>query len=193
MTAERQLLDEPNVIADQIAADAMQYLSDVNSGYMSVLRCIAKARRAAAADTEQTFDPEAGQPTPEQLESLEDPDADRLGRLMAMSRNVNEYRAFVAETPFLDHQVQPFMDILDCIDFGMPNNGEELREAVELVVGGAFAEMPPGYGKTLDIVFGCKAVGVGRPPAKNENARPIRALVLVPSRRVRDQTIGRKN
>lgn len=180
-----------------IAHEIQQHLQDTELAYSATLRQLAKARlqdRHEATANERVFNTATWQPNIERIAQDPDPQAQRLARHLFISRSVAQFDPTNPNLPFYEHQVDPFRLILNFLaGYRRPKNSVELRTQVSDIIDGGFAKMPPGFGKTLDIIFGCVAAGVGkRLPGAENDSRPIRGLCLVPTRRILHQTVGEK-
>lgn len=166
-----------------ILAEPLLAMRESTLTYGAVLRVIATARHQERTSHDD-FDPNVWSLTKEDCASSELPMAHRITRMVHMSNQVKKYTADLSDKGLWSHQIEPFKSIVEHFII----EPDDIRTKVPELSSGALAVMPPGFGKTLQMVRTAQAIGCGEPaPALDA---PIRALVLVPSRRIRDQTIG---
>lgn len=180
-----------------IGDEIQERLQETELAYSATLRQLAKARlhdRREAAANGHDFNTASWQPNAEHIAQDPDPRAQRLARHLFISRNVAQFDPTNPNLPFYEHQVDPFRLILNFLSgYRRPKDSAELHTQISDIINGGFAKLPPGFGKTLDIIFGSVAAGVGqRLPGSEDSARPIRSLCLVPTRRILHQTVGEK-
>jgi superfamily II DNA or RNA helicase len=183
--------------AERLVAEAEAYLQELNTSYQTTLGTLAVARHTDRQESANFVEP--WEPSVRTLEALAQqhsetersyPTAERLARILTMSKNAEAYKTRIEDLGLLDHQVEPFGLILDYLSVGATGRRKSVHDAVRDVVGGAYAELPPGFGKTALMAHTALALGIGTRPNDNPETRELRALVLVPSRRILDQTVG---
>lgn len=152
--------------------------------YGAVLRTLAWERRVARLGA-QIVDAD-WESIPEEIIELQTPESYRIGRLLAMSRHVREFAQKTdEELSMWPHQVAPFKQLLEFLDFEKAG-----PQGVRNVYDGGFLRLPPGHGKTVQIVRAAQAVGTGENLCGAEYGPKVRSLVLVPSRRIKKQMVG---
>jgi superfamily II DNA or RNA helicase len=111
-------------------------------------------------------------------------------RRMAMADHVQAYKHEQLETGLRPDQIGPFESLLDFLDCRSHDGRRTANDMLTDLREGGYAVLPTGFGKTALMAKLTIAAGIGTTAGLGPEARPLRALVLTPTKTILHQTIG---